>query len=203
MSIRRRRSRPLTEIVLRVVYHHWKGAFAVQGAHAGGAGDDHPLARRSQPGDCPAGAARLWAKRRRGRGLGLHPPSFGGRHGYDATNDLLTLGDWLASVVPYENGGWDQFPYAEHGDEGINEVADYQVTFTSDHALVIGGTGRATTRESRRWVFAAPGVRDVAYTISPRLLDPYADAGLTRDAGGSAGARLFPARPPGGRRRIA
>ncbi len=174
---------PLREVVLRTVYHHWTDAFAVQHATADGAPtttrwrDQVNLAIALPEPLAPGQAVDLTLA------FGLHPPRFGGRHGYDATNDLLTLGDWLPSVVPYENGGWDQFPYAEHGDEGINAVADYQVSFTSDHGLVVGGTGQATLRQGRHWVFAAPAVRDVAYTISPYLIDPYADTRLARTAG--------------------
>jgi hypothetical protein len=174
----------LHEVVLRVVYHHWRNAFTVQGAQAAGQGtttrwrDEVNLAIALPAPLAPGAAVDLELR------FGLHPPSFGGRHGYDAANDLLTLGDWLPSVVPYENGGWDQFPYGEHGDQGINDVADYRVTFTSDRAIVVGGTGTTTAHESRRWVFDAPGVRDVAYTISPRLLNPFADGAMTRNAGG-------------------
>jgi hypothetical protein len=175
---------PLREIVLRVVYHHWRDAFSAQRAVAGGAAtttrwrDEVNLAIALPAPLAPGAAVDLELR------FSLHPPRFGGRHGYDATHDILTLGDWLPSVVPYENGGWAQFPYGEHGDEGENEVADYRVTFTSDHTLVAGGTGAATTHEPRRWTFDAPAVRDVAYTLSPQFMNPYSDAALTRDAGG-------------------
>jgi len=174
----------LHEVVLRVVYHHWRGAFTVQAAHAG----DQPAPTRWReevnlaiglPAPLAPGASVDLDL-----AFGLHPPTFGGRHGYDPANDLLTLGDWLPSIVPYENGGWDVFPYAEHGDQGINEVGDYRVSFTSDHPLVAGGTGTTVAHDGRHWTFDAPGVRDVAYSISPRLVSPLDDAGMARDAGG-------------------
>ncbi|HUS14413.1 MAG TPA: M1 family aminopeptidase [Chloroflexia bacterium] len=175
---------PLQELVLRTVYHHWSGAFIVGAATAGGRPtttrwrDEVNLAIALPAPLAPGAAVEVTLTYR------IHPPRFGGRHGYDATNDLLTLGDWLPSVVPYENGGWSQFPYADHGDNGNNAVADYTVHFSSATRLIVGGTGTATEHNGTRWTFAAPGVRDVAYTISPRLLDPYMDASLTRDAGG-------------------
>ena len=175
---------PLRDLVLRAIYGHWAGALRVDGATAGGMA--LPVRRRDEvnlniglPTPLAPGAALDVTLR-----FAIQPPRFGGRHGYDAAHDLLTLGDWLPSVMPYENGGWSQFPYGEHGDQGNNAVADYHVLFTSPDALVIGGTGTVTRHEARRWEFSAPGVRDVAYTLSPRLLDPLADPSLSRDAGG-------------------
>ncbi len=175
---------PLRDLVLRAIYGHWAGALRVDGATAGGVA--LPVRRRDEvnlniglPTPLAPGAALDVTLR-----FAIQPPRFGGRHGYDVAHDLLTLGDWLPSVMPYENGGWSQFPYGEHGDQGNNALADYHVVFTSPAALVIGGTGTTTHHESRRWEFSAPAVRDVAYTLSPRLLDPLADPSLSRDAGG-------------------
>ncbi|MDQ2805707.1 MAG: hypothetical protein M3Z04_02110 [Chloroflexota bacterium] len=175
---------PLRDLVLRAIYGHWVGALRVDGATTGGVA--LPVRRRDEvnlniglPTPLAPGAAIEVTLRFR-----IQPPRFGGRHGYDVTHDLLTLGDWLPSIVPYENGGWSQFPYGEHGDQGNNAVADYHVLFSSPDALVIGGTGTATRPSSRQWAFYAPSVRDVAYTLSPRLRDPSADPGLSRDAGG-------------------
>ncbi|HMA35506.1 MAG TPA: hypothetical protein VKY74_13635, partial [Chloroflexia bacterium] len=163
---------PLPELVLRTIYHHWPGAFVGGPAHAGGQGTstrwrDNVNLALALPTPLAYGAAVDVDLT-----FTIHPPAFGGRHGYDAAHDLLTLGDWLPSVVPYENGGWSQFPYGEHGDQGNNEVADYRVSFQAAGPLVVGGTGVASVHAGGHWVFDAPGVRDVAYTLSPNLLNP-------------------------------
>lgn len=174
---------PLKELVLRTIYHHWAGAFALTGASVGG----QPVTTRWRddsnlnlplPQPLAYGSTVNFTLE-----FTIHPKTFGGRHGYDPNTDLLTLGDWLPSVVPYENGGWLQFPYADIGDQGINETANYTVQFDTTDNMVIGGTGTATTHTAKRWVYAAPGVRDVAYTLSSRLLNPYTDGNLTRKVG--------------------
>ena len=174
---------PLKEVVLRTIYHHWKGAFTLTGARVG----DQPVAARWRddsnlnvplPALLAPGAAVTFTLEFR-----IHPQSFGGRHGYDHNTDLLSLGDWLPTVVPYENGSWAQFPYADVGDQGNSAVADYSVTFTTADRMVIGGTGHATVHDAHNWAYEAPGVRDVAYILSSRFMDPYADASLTRQVG--------------------
>ncbi len=175
---------PLRDLVVRAIYYHWAGTLRVDSVV--GANGALPVRRRDEvnvnvglPTPLAPGAALDLTLR-----FHIQPPRFGGRHGYDAVHDLLTLGDWLPSVLPYENGGWSQFPYGEHGDQGNNAVADYHVTFSSADRLTIGGTGTATRHDGQQWEFSAPGVRDVAYTLSPRLINPYADSSLSRDAGG-------------------
>ncbi len=183
--------RPLKELVLRVIYHHWPGAFALSGASVEG----QPVTARWRddsnlnlplPAPLAYGQAVHFTLE-----FTIRPQPFGGRHGYDANTDLLSLGDWLPSVVPYENGGWLQFPYADIGDQGINETADYTVQFDTADNMVIGGTGTATTHTAKRWVYEAPGVRDVAYVLSSRLLNPYSDGNLTRKVGNTTVRGFF------------
>jgi hypothetical protein len=174
---------PLKEVVLRAIYHHWAGAFELTGASVEGQ-PVTPRWRDDSNLNLPLPAPLAYGQTvNLSLEFTIRPKSFGGRHGYDPNTDLLTLGDWLPSVVPYENGGWLQFPYADIGDQGINETADYTVQFDSADNLVIGGTGTATTHTGKRWVYEAPDVRDVAYVLSSRLLNPYADGNLTRKVG--------------------
>ncbi len=174
---------PLDELVLRTIYHHWSGAFQltsvmVEGGAATGRWRDDSNLNLALPTPLAYGQTVHFTLE-----FTIHPQTFGGRHGYDPNTDLLTLGDWLPSVVPYENGGWLQFPYADIGDQGINDTANYTVQFDTADNMVIGGTGTATTHTAKRWVYDAPGVRDVAYVLSGRLLNPYSDGSLTRKVG--------------------
>jgi hypothetical protein len=113
----------------------------------------------------------------------LNPPHDGGRFGYNAASDVLTLGDWLPSVVPYENGGWLQYPYASAGDLGVNATANYHVTYTSASPIVVAATGSPQQIGATQWRYDALSVRDVAATISPRLVNPLTNANLRRRVG--------------------
>ena len=117
----------------------------------------------------------------------LKPRPVGGRTGYDVANDVLTLGDMLPTLVPWQNGGWQYYPYSDLGDLGNNATADYSVTISSSSGekLVVGGTGKVTDRskDGTRWQFSAPTVRDVAYVVSPRFINPLDDPSMARQEG--------------------
>jgi hypothetical protein len=132
----------------------------------------------------------------------------GGRTGYDRANDVLTLGDMLPTVVPYENGGWQYYPYSQLGDFGNNPAARYDVTITSagSERLVVGGTGESVERsdDGTRWRFEAEGVRDVAYVVSPRFINPWSEASMTRQEGGVKMLAFFlPEHREAGQRQLA
>ena len=74
----------------------------------------------------------------------LAPRPVGGRTGYDVDNDIVTLGDMLPTVVPFENGGWQYYPYSDLGDLGNNASARYSIVINSTNGekLVVGRHGR-------------------------------------------------------------
>jgi hypothetical protein len=179
--------RALRSVVMRAVWHHWDGVLAVNGASVDGA---EAQVRWRQgvnlevalPSAVNAGArASLTLK------FDLNPRPVGGRTGYDRANDILSLGDALPTVVPWENGGWAYYPYSDLGDLGYYDTSDYsvQVESSAGERLVVGGTGGIASVDAgrTRWAFNAPGVRDVAYVVSPRFVDPVADGSMRRQVG--------------------
>jgi hypothetical protein len=178
---------PLNNVILRAAWHHWDGVFALKSARAGGtAVETHwrhginlevllpqPLA--------PGATATLQLE------FELEPRPVGGRTGYDKSNDILSLGDMLPTVVPWENGGWAFYPYSTLGDLGYYAAGDYSVEVASMGAekLVVGGTGKMVAKEAdgTRWRFSAQKVRDVAYVVSPRFIDPLHDSSMARKEG--------------------
>lgn len=177
----------LDRIVLRAPWNHWKNVFSLTGLQVNGKGAEsdwrYGLNLEVRPvGSIAAGGAvtiKLSAD--------LTPRPVGGRTGYDKTNDILALGDMLPTVVPFENGGWEYYPYSELGDLGNNATADYSITVqsASKERLVVGGTGESVERsaDETRWRFEASDVRDVAYVVSPKFVNPWEDASMTRQEG--------------------
>jgi hypothetical protein len=125
----------------------------------------------------------------------LKPRPVGGRTGYDRTNDILSLGDVLPTVVPWENGGWAYYPYSDLGDLGYYDTSDYSVKIDSfaSERLIAGGTGEISSVDPgrTRWVFSAPNVRDVAYVVSPRFVDPLTDESMRRQVGSTTVRAYF------------
>ncbi|MDQ6693132.1 MAG: hypothetical protein M3014_01745 [Chloroflexota bacterium] len=178
---------PLSTVVLHAPWRHWDGVLDVQAATMDGVpAQTHwleginmevMLPKQLQPG----GHTQLELK------LSLRPRPVGGRTGYDRDNDILTLGDMLPTVVPWQNGGWQIYPYSDLGDLGYYLTSDYdvQINSTGGEKLIVGGTGPITSVDKAHtsWHFNASGVRDVAYVISPNFVDPAADASMTRQVG--------------------
>jgi hypothetical protein len=178
---------PLDRVVLRVPWNHWQGVFSLKSVAAGGQqastawreainleiGLPEPVAPGKEV------VIELSAQ--------LKPRPVGGRTGYDVANDILTLGDMLPTLVPWQNGGWQYYPYSDLGDLGNNATADYSVTITSTSGekMVVGGTGKVTDRskDGTRWQFSAPNVRDVAYILSPRFINPLDDPSMAHQEG--------------------
>ena len=180
---------PLNRAILRAPWNYWKGVFSVASATAGGqpaktAWREGINLEIDLPQSVPEGGQVTIEL-----SVQLKPRPVGGRTGYDRANDILTLGDMLPTLVPWQNGGWQYYPYSDLGDLGNNATADYRVVVSSSggERLVVGGTGKVTDRskDGTRWQFTAPNVRDIAYVVSPRFVNPFDDASMTRQVGGT------------------
>jgi hypothetical protein len=179
---------PLGAVVLRTVWRHRQGVFDLQAVTVGGAQattrwlNGINLEVRLPDAVPPGGRVSFELAFR------LNPRPVGGRSAYDPTNDILSLGDMLPTVVPWENGGWSHFPYSELGDHGYYDTAHYvvDISSTAGERLVVGGSGRLDFRSAdlTRWRFVADNVRDVAYVVSPRFVDPLTDTSMARTVQG-------------------
>lgn len=178
---------PLNSVVMRAVWRNWDGVLTLRSASVGGT-QAQTLWRHginlevALPRPAPAGGKVTVAL-----SFEIQPRPVGGRSGYDRANDILSLGDMLPTVVPWENGGWSYYPYSELGDHGYYEASDYSVEVASaaNERLVVGGTGRiaSSSPDGITWKFAASKVRDVAYVVSPRFINPLSDASMRRQEG--------------------
>jgi hypothetical protein len=197
----------LHSAVLRAAWHNWDGVFTMRAASVGGAAAEFSwregvnlvvnLAAPLSPG----------AKATIDLQFDLKPRPVGGRTGYDRSNDILSLGDVLPTVVPWENGGWAYYPYSDLGDLGYYETGDYSVTIdsTSGERLIVGGTGEISSVDAARthWVFSAPNVRDAEYVVSPGFIDPLSDASMRRQVGSiTVRAYFLPGHRAAGQRQL-
>lgn len=178
---------PLRNVMLRVPWNHWDGVFRLVSIASGG----RELETAWREGinldaQLPAAVA-TGARVTLDLTFELRPRPLGGRTGYDTANDILSLGDMLPTVVPWENGGWSVYPYSELGDLGYYTHSDYvaQIGSSGGEKLVAGGTGDSVTYDaaSNTWRFQADNVRDVAYVVSPRFVNPLADQSMRRQVG--------------------
>jgi hypothetical protein len=177
----------LDRVIMRAPWHHWEGVFTLKSASSGGKEAAtrwlHGVNLEVVPSQAvpPGGRTTIILA------FDLKPRPVGGRTGYDRANDILSLGDALPTIVPWENGGWSYYPYSNLGDLGHYATSDYTVEIkpSGSERLVVGGTGRITASQpqSPSWKFTAPSVRDVAYVVSPRFTNPVIDAGVTRKVG--------------------
>lgn|GEM_PF-1461873 len=179
--------RPLGNVVLRVVWRHWNGAFTLRSAAVDGVAAETRWLHGINLEVALPKAATANGKVTLNLAFELQPRPIGGRNGYDRANDILSLGDMLPTVVPWENGGWSYYPYSELGDLGYYDTSDYSVEIASAgrEKLVVGGTGQivSSSTDGTNWKFSAPRVRDVAYVVSPRFVNPLEDAGMRRQEG--------------------
>ncbi len=199
--------RALDKVVMRAPWNHWKGVFTltsvkVAGRDASNAWREGINLEITLPTPAPPGEVVNVEIE-----MQLKPRPVGGRTGYDRANDILTLGDMLPTLVPWQNGGWQYYPYSDLGDLGNNASASYRVSMVSaaGERLVVGGTGRVTDRskDGTRWQFAAYNVRDVAYVVSPRFINPLDDASMTRQEGNVKMLAYFlPAHKADGQRQL-
>lgn len=174
-------------VMLHAPWRNWDGAFDLQSVSSGGKAMqttwreginlEVQLPAKLEPG------ARLVLD----LSFEVQPRPVGGRTGYDTANDILGLGDMLPTVVPWENGGWSVYPYSELGDLGYYMHSDYvvEVGSSASEKLVVGGTGDSVEYDAARntWRFEANNVRDAAYAVSPRFVNPLADANMRRQVG--------------------
>jgi hypothetical protein len=178
---------PLDRVVLHIPWNHWKNVFTLTSITVGGKQADTAWRQDINLEIALPQPASPGAKISIELSAQLKPRPVGGRTGYDVANDILTLGDALPTLVPWQNGDWQYYPYSELGDLGNNPTSNYSVTIssTSGEKLVVGGTGRVTTRNNgdTSWHFEAPNVRDVAYVISPRFINPLDDPSMAHQEG--------------------
>jgi len=189
---------PLTSILLRVVPRHYKaftlGSVLVAGTAVQASWRDEINLSVPLPRPLAAGGKVSFSL-----DFSLRPAQTGVRFGWDQNFDVLTLGDFLPSVLPYENGGWLQYPFNDAGDEGVNAVANYRATYTADGPIVVASTGNPTQVSATEWRYDAPRVRDVAASMSPRFSNPLKDGTYRRTVGGvTLYAFLLPEHRAGG-----
>ena len=199
--------RPLNRLVLRTVWKHWEGVFTLKGAEIDGKEAQtkwlNGINLEVKPDTpVPLGKRATLALR-----FEVKPRSVGGRNGYDRAADILNLGDFLPTLVPWENGDWLYYPYSELGDHGFYASSKYAITVRSggDESLVVGGTGRIVGVDAggTEWKFSAQNARDVAYMVSSRFVDPLKDAGMTQTVGNVKMLAYFtPAHRAAGQRQL-
>jgi hypothetical protein len=179
--------KPLDRVVLRAAWHHWEGAFTLGSASVGGKEAQTRWLHGINLEITLAQPLPPNAKVALDVTFELKPRPVGGRTGYDKANDILSLGDALPTVVPWENGGWSFYPYSQLGDLGHYSTSSYTIEIKSagNERLVVGGTGQITASQpqSSSWKFSADSVRDVAYVVSPRFINPLSDTSMARKAG--------------------
>ncbi len=179
----------LDHTILHSVWHNWDGVFTLRSASAQGAqaqtrwreGINLEIAF---PKTLATGARASIAL-----SFDIKPRPVGGRTAYDRATDILCLGDMLPTLVPWENGGWSYYPYSDLGDFGYYTTSNYavEISSTGGERLIVGGTGKITSVDDARtrWQFSAPNVRDIAYIMSPRFVDPLAQSSMTRKQSGT------------------
>lgn len=88
----------------------------------------------------------------------------GGGFGY--SKRTVSLGNWYPVMAPYRaDKGWYGLTYFPVGDPYVTEVADYEVTITTTHEVIIAGTGEES-RDGNRWHFVAEKARSFAFAAS-------------------------------------
>ncbi len=176
----------IAALVFRVVPHHYEGGFTLDHITVNGQSVSYtwldevnlsvPL---TQTGLSPlvAGGSDVVAMQ-----YTLRPLAAGNRFALDAANHIITLGDWLPTLVPYTYGNAVAFPYARVGDNGIAAPADYRVQVHTVQPLVIAASGQQVAHSGNDWQFNVTAGRDFALTASDKFADPAADPTLTRTA---------------------
>ncbi len=176
----------ITTLIFRVVPHHFDGSFTldrltVNGLPAAYAWRDDvnlsvPLTGTGQSPLAP-GTSKVIAMQ-----YTLRPLTAGNRFAIDAANRIITLGDWLPTLVSYQQGQPITNPYARVGDNGIGVPADYSVQVHTVQPLLIAASGQQVTHTGNNWTFHESVGRDFALTASDQFMDPTADKSLTRTA---------------------
>lgn len=85
-------------------------------------------------------------------------------------DDLLQMGDWYLTVVPYQDGaGWRTWQFAPVGDPVISDLADYEVTISTAPTLTIAAAG-FVTKTADSWHYSLPQARAFSFQASPHFL---------------------------------
>ncbi|MHB1160791.1 MAG: M1 family metallopeptidase [Chloroflexota bacterium] len=93
-------------------------------------------------------------------------PAGGGRFGRGS--GILALGNWFPVLAVHQEE-WDRHQYVDVGDAFYTEVADFDVTVSSDVPVKIAASGPRLRQEGNQQSFRAEGVRDFAMAISDRF----------------------------------
>jgi hypothetical protein len=93
-------------------------------------------------------------------------PAEGGRFGRG--EGILALGNWFPILSVYQDG-WDRHQYVDVGDAFFTEVADFDVTVTSDVPVKIAASGPANEQHGNSQSFHGEGLRDFALAVSDRF----------------------------------
>ncbi|MGE5620488.1 MAG: M1 family metallopeptidase [Sphingomonadaceae bacterium] len=92
-------------------------------------------------------------------------PAGGGRFGRGA--GILALGNWFPVLAVHQEE-WDRHQYKDVGDAFFTEIADFDVTVSSDVPVKIAASGSLVAQDGNRQSFRAEGMRDFAMAISDR-----------------------------------
>lgn len=97
-------------------------------------------------------------------------PAGNGTLAYD--RDVVALGNWYPQLAPFQKGGWYLPPFTTVGDPYVTETADYQVELTFPegwNAASSAGEGILLSKQDgwQTMHFAANGIRDFAFSLSP------------------------------------
>ncbi|HEX2922472.1 MAG TPA: hypothetical protein VHS28_00405 [Chloroflexota bacterium] len=93
-------------------------------------------------------------------------PAEGGRFGRG--EGILALGNWFPILSVYQDG-WDRHQYVDVGDAFFTEVADFDVTVTSDVPVKIAASGPSSGQDGNSQSFHGEALRDFALAISDRF----------------------------------
>lgn len=107
----------------------------------------------------------------------LDPTGWGpeGNAGWDS--DLIQMGDWYPTVVPYENDmGWQTWDYWPVGDPVINRLADFAVTVHAPPSVTVAAPG-LMLQGSDTWQYRLDNARAFSFLASPNYVRFDGDAG--------------------------
>lgn len=93
------------------------------------------------------------------------------RFGYG--KEIFNFGNWYPILAVYDEKGWNLDPYYSLGDPFYSDIANYQVTITTDKDMVIATSGNILYEKTRKdkKVYKIEGklLRDFAWVASPNF----------------------------------
>ncbi|MBI2939260.1 MAG: M1 family metallopeptidase [Chloroflexi bacterium] len=91
---------------------------------------------------------------------------------FGASQDVIALGTWYPILAvwgaPVGENDWDRSQYTEIGDALFAEVADYDVTLTTDRPVTVAFGGDLVSRNGNQWRLRAERFREFGLAISHR-----------------------------------